>query len=154
MIGLSGVLGAVGGIVNGIDKLFSSDHELSEQETLRLQEKVKVELARIQAQVQQIAINAEQAKHPSIFVAGARPVILWIFAAGLGYNTILHPLLEWVLVLTDVSAEAAPPRFDMQELVPMVAGILGLAGWRSWEKKSGVARENMRNPSGISQGDP
>ena len=31
----------------------------------------------------QIAANAEQAKHPSIFVAGARPAIMWICALGL-----------------------------------------------------------------------
>ena len=30
----------------------------------------------------QIAANAEQAKHPSIFVAGARPAIMWICALG------------------------------------------------------------------------
>ena len=31
----------------------------------------------------QIAANTEQAKHPSLFVAGARPAIMWICALGL-----------------------------------------------------------------------
>ena len=38
----------------------------------------------------QIAANAEQAKHPSIFVAGARPAIMWICALGSTNSIFYH----------------------------------------------------------------
>ena len=34
----------------------------------------------------QLEINKEQAKHPSIFVSGSRPAIMWICALGLFTN--------------------------------------------------------------------
>ena len=147
---ITAIATAVNGIMNSVDELFSSDHELSKEQTERLRERVKVQLAQIQTQTHQIQINMEQAKHPSLFVAGARPALLWIFAIGLGYNVILHPLIEWVVTLIWLNdenvknlKELLPGRFDLEELGPLVAGILGLAGWRSWEKRGGVARENM-----------
>ena len=141
---------AVGGILTALDALLNPAKKLSEEETKRLQETVKVEAQRIQAQILQVQVSLEEARHPSLFVAGARPAILWIFAAGLAYNVILHPLLEWIVAIAALGAgfdltglAALPARFDYEELWPIVGGMLGLAGWRSWEKRGGVARERM-----------
>ena len=47
----------------------------------------------------QIAANAEQAKHPSIFVAGARPAIMWICALGLLTQFFIMPIAEWATMI-------------------------------------------------------
>jgi len=147
---VAAVAEAVGGILSALDALFNPAKKLSEEETKRLQESVKVEVQRIQAQILQAQVSLEEARHPSLFVAGARPAILWIFAAGLAYNVILHPLLEWTVTLLAVGAgvdgaplASLPARFDYEELWPIIGGMLGLAGWRSWEKHGGVARDRI-----------
>ena len=47
----------------------------------------------------QIAANAEQAKHPSIFVAGARPAIMWSCALGLLTQFFIMPIAEWATMI-------------------------------------------------------
>ena len=100
-------------------------------------EKSALEIAKGQMQA-----NAEQAKHPSIFVAGARPAIMWICALGLLTQFFLMPLAEWgtaiwypTVILPDLSTS---------ELTGLTLSMLGLGGMRSWEKSKGVARENMK----------
>lgn len=83
----------------------------------------------------QININNTQAKHSSLFVAGARPSIMWICAFALAYNTIIHPIAGiWV--------EDIPP-VDGSLLYPVLMGLLGLSASRSFEKVKGVARESL-----------
>ena len=82
----------------------------------------------------QLEINNTQAKHPSLFVSGARPFMMWVCAGALSYNTILHPILSiWVEM----------PPIDAGLLYPVLLGLLGLTGSRTVEKINGVARENM-----------
>jgi hypothetical protein len=83
----------------------------------------------------QIDVNKEQAKHSSLFVAGARPAIMWICAFALAYNTIFHPI---------ASVWATMPPVDSELLYPVLLGLLGVGGMRSYEKARGVARESMR----------
>ena len=47
----------------------------------------------------QIAANTEQAKHPSLFVAGARPAIMWICALGLLTQFFIMPIAEWATAI-------------------------------------------------------
>ena len=83
----------------------------------------------------QIKVNQEQAKHPSIFVSGARPAIMWICALGLLYAVFLHPILDiWFEM----------PVINTDVLMPTMMGLLGLGGMRSVEKYKGIARNNMK----------
>tara|TARA_R110002074_G_scaffold185468_1_gene350907 strand:- start:252 stop:659 length:408 start_codon:yes stop_codon:yes gene_type:complete len=90
----------------------------------------------------QIEANTEQAKHPSLFVAGARPAIMWICALGLLTQFFIMPIAEWVTAvwLPDVLL----PELNTSELMALTLSLLGLGGMRSFEKSKGVARENMR----------
>ena len=44
----------------------------------------------------QLEINAREAQHPSVWVAGWRPGFGWAGVAGFTYATILQPILVWV----------------------------------------------------------
>jgi len=110
-------------------------------------EKAKGELELLAAQQEfqlalgQLQINIEEAKHPSIFVAGWRPAIGWICAAGLFYQFVGYNLLTWSLVLAE--SPVRPPALETEGLIGLVMALLGVAGLRSWDKAKGVARERL-----------
>lgn len=96
-----------------------------------------------EANLQQNQINLEQAKHPSIFVAGARPAIMWICAFGLAWTYVLQPMFSWVVVVGGWAGEVTLPDLPTEGLMTLTLALLGLGGMRSFEKINGVARENM-----------
>ena len=106
--------------------------------------KIKAELEQsiIGLQAAQAAANVEQAKHSSIFVAGARPAIMWVCCLGLLTNFFIMPLAEWA---TSIWAPDTPlPSLNSEELMSLTLALLGLGGMRSFEKSKGVARESMK----------
>ena len=86
--------------------------------------------------------NVEQAKHPSLFVAGARPAIMWICALGLLTQFFVMPIAEWATAIWAPGVEL--PALQTGELMTLTWSLLGLGGMRSWEKAQGVARENLK----------
>ena len=86
--------------------------------------------------------NVEQAKHPSLFVAGARPAIMWICALGLLTQFFVMPTAEWATAIWAPGVEL--PALQTGELMTLTLSLLGLGGMRSWEKAQGVARENLK----------
>ncbi len=90
----------------------------------------------------QLKINQKEAEHGSIFVAGARPFIMWVCGIGLGWNFIMQPIMLWVAFLFEVDLSGAP-ELDMSELSTILLGMLGLGGLRTFEKKLGVARKSI-----------
>ena len=106
--------------------------------------KIKAELEQsiIGLQAAQAAANIEQSKHSSIFVAGARPAIMWVCCLGLLTNFFIMPLAEWA---TSIWAPDTPlPSLNSEELMTLTLALLGLGGMRSFEKSKGVARESMK----------
>ena len=80
----------------------------------------------------QMAVNATEAAHKSLFVAGWRPAIGWICGFALLYSTILAPIIGiWVAV----------PPVDSSLLTSVLMGMLGLGAMRTAEKVKGVQRE-------------
>ena len=91
-----------------------------------------------QSQMAQIATNIEEAKHPSLFVAGWRPMVGWTCAMGLFYQFIGYNMLSWLLVVAE--SPLKPPALETEGLLGLTLSMLGVAGMRSWEKWKGVAR--------------
>lgn len=85
----------------------------------------------------QIAVNLESAKHKSIFVAGARPAVMWATA---------FQQIVWTGMIAD-------PIYRMMEWGafspdPVVQGmnwgiLMGTLGLRSWDKKNGVQTDSL-----------
>jgi len=74
-------------------------------------------------------INKIEAQHRTIFVAGWRPFIGWVCGFALAYNFVLRDLLIWL-----VGPETAPPALQMEHLMTVLIGMLGLGGMRTFEK--------------------
>lgn len=104
--------------------------------------KAKLQSELIALDAAQAQANIEQSKHPSIFVAGARPAIMWICALGLMTNFFLMPIAEWAVAIWFPGTPL--PRLETGELMTLTLSLLGLGGMRSFEKMKGVARENMK----------
>ena len=77
----------------------------------------------------QTAINEMEAKHRTIFVAGWRPFIGWVCGIALAYNFIIRDMLVWYM-----GAATAPPALQMEHLMTVLIGMLGLGGMRTFEK--------------------
>jgi len=77
----------------------------------------------------QSEINKVEAQHRTIFVAGWRPFIGWVCGVALAYNFALRDLLIWFL-----GQEQVPPALQMEHLMTVLIGMLGLGGMRTFEK--------------------
>ena len=83
--------------------------------------------------VGQLDINKVEAAHKSLFVAGWRPFIGWVCGVGLLYNVLIQPIFDiWVDM----------PEINPDLLYPVLLGMLGMSGLRTYEKFKGVQRED------------
>lgn len=87
--------------------------------------------------IAQLEINAREAAHPSVWVAGWRPFFGWAGGAGFVYATILQPLLAWYAA---IKGFAAPPVLNLDLLWVVVTGMLGIGGLRTFEKAKGLSK--------------
>ena len=99
-------------------------------------------LAEKQAQEQivgQIKTNQIEAAHQSMFVAGWRPAVGWVCALAMLLNFILIPFINLGLEFADLDLQL--DLIDMETMMPVLFGMLGLGGMRTAEKLKGVQRE-------------
>ena len=134
-IGLGKLLELGGGI---IDK-FIPNAEANRKAKAELEATIKLNTHEIQKA--QIEVNKESAKHSSVFVAGARPFILWVCGFALAYACMLRPLIFDIAMLSGSSFYM--PELDDELLSTALFGLLGLGGLRTFEKSKKVARESL-----------
>lgn len=87
--------------------------------------------------IAQLEINAREAAHPSVWVAGWRPFFGWAGGAGFVYATILQPMLAW---LAAIKGWPVPPSLNLDLLWVVITGMLGIGGLRTFEKSKGVTK--------------
>jgi hypothetical protein len=92
-----------------------------------------------EAALAQVEVNKIEAGHSSVFVAGWRPSIGWVCAAGLAWAFVLAPVASWALVVSGAKAEL--PDIQTDYLLELVIAMLGMGGLRTFEKMRGVARQ-------------
>ncbi len=94
------------------------------------------------AAMAQVEVNKAEAGHRSVFVAGWRPFIGWTCGVALAYHFVLHPILLFVMMTFPALPVPATslPEFDMESLLTVLLGMLGLGGLRTMEKIKGVSK--------------
>lgn len=85
----------------------------------------------------QLEVNAKEAQHPSIWVAGWRPFFGWAGGVGFIYATILQPLLAW---FSAIKGWPTPPVLNIDLLWVIITGMLGIGGYRTFEKVRGATK--------------
>jgi hypothetical protein len=130
----------IGGKV--LDKIFPDpiERDKAKLELFKLQQ--SGELAQLAADTDlakgQIAINIEEAKSSSLFVSGARPFILWGCGFAMLYAALFEPIMRFIAVVMYHYAGTFPI-IDTALTTQVLFGLLGLAGFRSLDKRNGVA---------------
>lgn len=120
---------------------------VKQAQEIRLLEELRQsgDLAKMQAQVTvlqgQMAINMQEAKHKSIFVAGWRPFVGWVCGLSLGYVSILEPIMRFIAVM--VGYTGAFPVIDTTLTLQILGGMLGIAGLRTYDKKQKTQTDNL-----------
>jgi len=120
-----------------LDNLFTSDEERmeAERELIRAKRSFDYKESKLIAEqnIAQMEVNKADAKSGNFFQAGWRPAIGWVGAFALAYQFILYPLLVWALAVSSLDIKP-PPLIDANALYPIITGMLGIAGMRSFDK--------------------
>lgn len=125
---------ALGGL-NSLDELFTSDEErlklAIDEKKIETQFKEKM-INYVQAiQTGQMEINKTEALNNRLFIAGWRPATGWVCVLAFSYNFLFYPLFSNVFPLTSL---------DVSEITTILLGMLGLGGFRTFEKLKDVER--------------
>ena len=105
----------IGKFVRDKDKAAQLSHEIS-----TMAEKHAQELA-----LQQIKVNQEEAKG-NWFQSSWRPLIGWVCGLSLMINYMISPICAGFGIII--------PQADMSVMMPLMFGMLGISGMRSYDK--------------------
>ena len=133
----------IGSIIEGVgkvaDSLITTDKERME---MALEErKLDLEEKRIDqtTDLAQVDVNKIEAASSSVLVSGWRPAVGWVGVLGLAYQFLGYPLMQWGWAFGqgyDIIPKglAPPPDLQTEQLMTLLAGLLGFGGMRSFEK--------------------
>lgn len=145
------VTGGISGLLEGANKLidtfYTSDEEKQKWKMELLNHQLDVFKAQQAEALAQMEINKAEAGHASIFVAGWRPFVGWVCGSALAYALILRSFLVWITNIVATFAEVTipvPPEVNTEILMTTLMGMLGMAGYRTYERMKGVARKGIK----------
>jgi len=121
-----GLVDTAKGVADVVDKFVETPDEKAALQTVMARMAQEPGLAQVQLQ-------KVSAGHRSVFVAGARPFILWVCGLGLAYAFLINPTIQWI------TGEPGPV-MPLDTILELILGMLGLAGLRTVEKMTGVAK--------------
>ena len=123
--------GTVKAVAGVIDELHTSEEE---------KQQLKLRFAEVESKLKekQLDINKVDAGHRSIFVSGWRPFLGWVSGLSIGYVYLFQPLLDMILQMFGVEVDWVV--LDLGQLMPLILGMLGLGGLRSFEKAKGLTK--------------
>lgn len=123
-----------------IDKLFPDpsqrDKAKLELMTLQQQGELRVLEKEVELALGQIAVNKAEAESTDPFRAGWRPFIGWVCGAGLAFQFVVRPLANWAIAMQ--GSTAFLPGLELETLMTLLFGMLGLGAYRTVEKTKGI----------------
>ena len=90
-------------------------------------------------QLAQIAVNKEEAASGSLFKGGWRPFVGWVCGIAFFYHFVLQPVIIFVVAIIGVNVPDLP-EFQMNTLLTVLGGLLGIGGLRTYEKQKGLTK--------------
>lgn len=117
-----------------IERFFPDKEKAAEAEREFLKMAMQGELTQVLAQLE---INAKEATHPSVWVAGWRPFFGWVGGVGFAYSVVVQPIMVWYGL---ARGWPTPPEVNMDLLWVVITGMLGIGGLRTFEKSKGVSK--------------
>lgn len=130
---------------NVIDKIWPSPEDKSKRDEAKaklIEAQQKGELKQLENDFElakaQIEVNKTEAASDHWFVASWRPAIGWSCAIIFLSSMFLIPLARFVLAAFGIIVDLPQP--DMSQMMPVLLGMLGLGGMRSYDKKNGTSK--------------
>jgi|TARA_R110000772_G_scaffold4198_1_gene14718 hypothetical protein len=123
-------------LVGDVLDRFFPDKEKAAQAKREIESQLTDHLAKID--LAQLQVNKEEAKSRNVFIAGWRPFVGWTCGLALCWTYILQPIAQFVLAQTGNLIDL--PALDMSTMMPVLLGMLGLGGLRSFEKFKKVSK--------------
>jgi len=144
---VSGIIGGVGDAavkirtaITGVDPATAG--KLQELAAQLEAQKAQAEASMANAQAE---IDKVEASSANWFVAGWRPAVGWVCALAFGFEFLILPIAQWVVqiagITTMVDGKSVPMQLfslDVQDLYPLLMGMLGLGAYRTVEKVKGA----------------
>lgn len=121
-----------------VEKLVDRIPDPAAREKAKLEAEATLLKASIEEMKGQVEINVEEAKNASVFVSGWRPAIGWSCALAFCFMYVVAPIVTWIGTMAGY--KLAMPVFNVDALMSLTFGMLGLAGFRTYEKAKGVAK--------------
>ena len=90
-------------------------------------------------QLAQMAINKEEASSGSLFKGGWRPFVGWVCGVAFCYHFIIQPVIIFIVAMSGVDIPELP-KFEMNTLLTVLGGLLGIGGLRTYEKQKGLTK--------------
>jgi hypothetical protein len=118
-----------------LGRFLPEDKEAAAKARQEIEAQLTTHLAQID--LAQIAVNREDAKG-NWFQSSWRPFIGWSCGMALAYTYVLQPIA--VFVLGQTGHLIVLPTLSMSEMMPILMGLLGLGGLRTFEKFKRVAK--------------
>ena len=138
--------GAVTGTIDSINYALSGD--LPPDVRVKLEE-IKLRMEELQSKTNQgqVELNKLEAQSPSFFKSAWRPAIGWIGVLGLFYQYLVHPILEWYILIkgmtvtiSGVEVPMTAPTLNTEGILALVTAMLGVGGYRTYEKYKGITK--------------
>lgn len=120
------VSSAFNGVSNILDEVITTKEERA---------KVDIEFNKLQTE-----INKLESQNASVFVSGWRPFVGWVCATGLGFNYVIRPIMNYVILLLN-NGIPTMDTMSMSEMLTLLTGMLGFGALRSYEKRKNKARD-------------
>lgn len=120
------VSSAFNGVSNILDEVITTKEERA---------KVDIEFNKLQTE-----INKLESQNASVFVSGWRPFVGWVCATGLGFNYVIRPIMNYVILLLN-NGVPTMDTMSMSEMLTLLTGMLGFGALRSYEKRKNKARD-------------
>lgn len=122
-----------------IDKIWPDKVE-AEKAKLKLFEMVQAgEFKELEAELEkarmQVAVNTAEAQSDSNFRGGWRPFIGWVCGVGLAYAVLIQPVATgFIQAFVPEMNKFQMPGVETDALMALLFGMLGLGGYRTYEK--------------------
>ena len=92
-----------------------------------------------QLSLAQIEGNKAEAASGSFFKGGWRPFVGWVCAVAFAYHFVIQPLLIFIFSYIGIEPPDLP-EFQMNTLLTVLGGLLGIGGLRTYEKQKQLTK--------------
>jgi len=127
---MSPLLGLINTLAGPVIERFFPDKNKAQEFAQQLQ--LRLLDADVQNALGQLEVNKVEAASADPFVSRWRPFIGWVCGVAFASNFVLLPIVAALSALAGKPVSLPP--LDMAEMLPVLLGMLGLGGMRTFEK--------------------